>query len=65
VENQLAHLWPAAVLNRRIPLSFRWGILKNAMAIDHHAIRKLVRPALNCLRLTLARRWRSLRGEYS
>jgi glycosyltransferase involved in cell wall biosynthesis len=64
VEKQLAHFWPAAVLNRRIPLSFRWAILRNAMAIDHHALRRLVRPALNGLRLTLARRWRSLRGEY-
>jgi len=64
VEKQLFHLWLTAVLNRRISLRSRWAILKNAMVIDHHALRKLVHPALIALRLTLARRWRSLRGEY-
>lgn len=62
VGEHLAYHWPGAVLNRRIPFSFRWTILKNAMAIDSRALRKLVRPALTGLRLTLARRWRSLRG---
>jgi glycosyltransferase involved in cell wall biosynthesis len=51
-----------AVLNRRIPLSLRWTIRKSAMAIDRRALRNLARPALNGLRLTLARRWRSLKG---
>jgi len=35
----LSHIWPVAVLNRRIPLRLRWTILKDAMAIDHRALR--------------------------
>jgi glycosyltransferase involved in cell wall biosynthesis len=59
----LSQLWIPAVLNRRIRISFRWTILKNAATIDRHALRKLVRPALTALRLTLARRWRSFRAR--
>jgi glycosyltransferase involved in cell wall biosynthesis len=54
-------VWPAAVVNRRTPSGVRWTILKDAMRIDHRALTRLVRPGLNVLRLTLARRWRSLR----
>jgi glycosyltransferase involved in cell wall biosynthesis len=64
LEKQLYHLWPPAVLNKQIPLGLRWTILKDAMAIDHRALCKLVRPALTGLRSTIVRRWRSLRGEY-
>jgi len=63
VRNSLPQLWIPAVLNRGIPVSLRWAILKNAMTIDPHALRKLVRPALVALRMTLARRWRSFRGK--
>ena len=57
----VSSLWAPAVLTRRIPLSRRWAILENARAIDRHALRKLVRPALAALRMTLARHYRSLR----
>ncbi len=60
--DHLAYVWVPAVLNRRIPINLRWIILKNAVRIDRQALRKLVHPALTALRLTLARRWRSLRA---
>jgi len=55
-------LWIPAALNGRLPFSRRWAILRDAAAIDRRALRRLVRPVLSALRLTLARRWRSLRG---
>jgi hypothetical protein len=59
--DEFSSLWISAVLNRRIPASLRWAILKNARAVDRHALRRLVRPAVTAIRLTLARRWRSSR----
>jgi len=56
-------LWIPAVLNRQIPVGLRWAILRDAAAIDRHALRRLVRSALTALRLTLARRWRTWRGR--
>jgi glycosyltransferase involved in cell wall biosynthesis len=61
--SEVFHLWVSAVLNKRIPIRARWTILKNAKAVDPYALRRLARPALTALRLTLARRWRSWRGE--
>jgi hypothetical protein len=61
--NDISPLWIPAVLNRRIRGSFRWAILKDAITIDRHALRKLVRAALTALSLTLARRWRSFRAK--
>jgi glycosyltransferase involved in cell wall biosynthesis len=57
----VSSLWAPAVLTSHIPLSRRWAILENARAIDRHALRKLVRPALAALRMTLSRRYHSLR----
>ena len=58
----LSRVWSQAVLNRRFPASLRWAILKDAMTIDHAALGRLVRPTLTAVRMTLARRWRSLRA---
>jgi cellulose synthase/poly-beta-1,6-N-acetylglucosamine synthase-like glycosyltransferase len=58
----LSRVWSQAVLNRRFPASLRWAILKDAMTIDHAALGRLVRPTLAAVRMTLARRWRSLRA---
>jgi cellulose synthase/poly-beta-1,6-N-acetylglucosamine synthase-like glycosyltransferase len=58
----LSRVWSQAVLNRRFSASLRWAILKDAMTIDHAALGRLVRPTLTALRMTLARRWRSLRA---
>jgi glycosyltransferase involved in cell wall biosynthesis len=54
--------WHPTVLTNRIPIGRRLAILRDARAIDRKAIRKLIRPALVALRMTLARRYRSLRG---
>jgi glycosyltransferase involved in cell wall biosynthesis len=62
--DELFGFWYPKVLTNRIPLSRRWAILKNARAIDRNALRKLVRPALAALRMTLSRRYRSLRFRF-
>ena len=59
--DDLFRLWGPNVLTNRVPLGRRWAILRDARAIDPHALRKLVRPALVALRMTLSRRYRSLR----
>src|SRR5262249_49752495 len=51
----LAHLWAPAVLDRKTSLDLRWRILRNAVALDQRALRKLVRPALTYLRLATRR----------
>jgi hypothetical protein len=63
--DELFHLWYPTVLTNRIPFSRRWAILRDAKAIDRHALRKLVRPALVALRMTLSRRYHSLRVRSS
>lgn len=60
--NDLSYLWIPAVMNRRFPGSLRMIILRYATTIDHDALRRLVRHTISALRLTLARRWRSMRG---
>jgi hypothetical protein len=57
----VSSLWAPAVIARHIPFSRRWAILESARAIDRHAFRKLVRPALVALRMTLYRRYLSMR----
>jgi glycosyltransferase involved in cell wall biosynthesis len=59
---EIYNLWGSAVLDNRIPIRARWAILKSAKAVDHHALWRLIRPAFTALRLTVARRWRSLWG---
>jgi glycosyltransferase involved in cell wall biosynthesis len=60
--DEIFYMWTPAVLNGRIPLARRRAILRDARGIDPHALRRLVLPALTALRLTLSRRWRSMRG---
>lgn len=52
--------WHPKVLTNRTPLIRRWRILTNAWAIDPHAVRKLLKPALIALRMTISRRCRSI-----
>jgi len=54
----LFDLWSPRVLTKRTLLSRRWRILKNARAIDRHALRKLVCPALAALRFKLTSQYR-------
>ena len=56
--------WVPAVLSRRIPLARRRAILRDAMAIDPHALRRLVRPALVAVRMKLALEFRLLRQRF-
>jgi hypothetical protein len=56
-----ALLWVYPVLNRRIPFHMRWALLKEAMATDPHALRRLAGPALASVRLKLDKEFRSLR----
>jgi glycosyltransferase involved in cell wall biosynthesis len=55
-------LWYPDVLTNRIPLRRRWDIVSDARSIDPHALRRLARPALVALGLTVRRRWHSLRA---
>jgi glycosyltransferase involved in cell wall biosynthesis len=57
-----SYSWIAAVLNWRVPLRRRWAILKSAMAIDPHALRRLIRrPWVVKVQLKLAREFRRAR----
>jgi glycosyltransferase involved in cell wall biosynthesis len=62
---ELAPLWVPAVLSNRIPLFRRRAILRDARAIDPHALRRSIRPALCAFRLTVLRRYRSFSGGFS
>lgn len=53
---ELAHLWVPAVLNSRIPWRRRGRILRDAVGVDRHALRRMVRPSLAVLRSTVSRR---------
>jgi len=62
--DELFRVWYPPVLTNRIPFSRRWAILREARAVDRHAVRKLVHPALVALRMTISRRYRSLRFRF-
>ncbi len=46
----LSGLWVPAVVTMHVPLGRRWAILRNARAIDPHAIRRVAGPAFVALR---------------
>jgi glycosyltransferase involved in cell wall biosynthesis len=56
--------WVPAVLNRRIPFVRRRAILHDAMAIDPHALRRLIRPGLAALRFRIGSELRVLRQRF-
>jgi glycosyltransferase involved in cell wall biosynthesis len=60
----LSCYWIPAALNRRIAFSRRLAILRYAKAVDRHALRKFVCSALVALRMTLSRRYRSVRFRF-
>lgn len=60
-----AFYWIPAVLSRRVPLRRRWSILRDAMAIDPHALRKLIRPAVKVVPLKIAKEWRLARQRFA
>jgi len=50
--------WVPAVISLRVPLGVKRVILRNARAIDPHAIRRVLRPALVAVWRKLTRRFR-------
>jgi glycosyltransferase involved in cell wall biosynthesis len=62
LQAELFPLWGSAVLNKGFPVRRRLAILRNAIFIDHLALHRLAPPALKLLRMTIARRLRSLRA---
>lgn len=55
------HVWVWALMNRRVPLRQKWIIFRSIRAVDPHAMRRAVGPALTVIRLKIARVWRGLR----
>jgi glycosyltransferase involved in cell wall biosynthesis len=58
-------MWAPPVLNRRLPFSVRWALLRDAMATDPHALRRLIRPALGMVRWKLTKELRILRQRFA
>ncbi|MGH9640898.1 MAG: hypothetical protein ACRD3Q_00585, partial [Terriglobales bacterium] len=58
-----ADFWVPALMSPRVPLETKRKILRRVKAVDPHPSRRVLRPALDALRHTLSRRWRSLRGQ--
>jgi glycosyltransferase involved in cell wall biosynthesis len=56
--------WVPAMLNRRISLVRRRAILHAAMAIDPHALLRLIRPGLAALRFKIGSELRLLRQRF-
>jgi glycosyltransferase involved in cell wall biosynthesis len=56
--------WVPAVLNRSIPLVRRRAILHDAMAIDPHALRRLIRSGLAAVRFKIGSELRLLRQRF-
>jgi glycosyltransferase involved in cell wall biosynthesis len=54
--------WVPVVLTRHLPLSQRWAILRNARAIDPHAIRRVVGPAFAVMRRKILKHCRFMQS---
>ena len=61
----LAWCWSPAVTTRRVPLNRRWSILRDAIAIDPHTLRRVIPVGLGALRRKLLREWHSIRSGVS
>ena len=59
-----ATYWVPAMISRRVPLSVKRAILRDARAIDPHAMRRLIRPALTSVRVKLAKEFRLARQRF-
>ncbi|HWH60887.1 MAG TPA: glycosyltransferase [Terriglobales bacterium] len=57
-----ADFWVPALMSPRVPVETKREIFRHVRAIDPHPSRRVLRPALDALRHTLLRRWRSIRG---
>jgi glycosyltransferase involved in cell wall biosynthesis len=56
--------WVPPVISLHVPLSVKRVILRNAMAIDPHAIRRVLRPALVAVWKKLARSFRFVQQRF-
>jgi glycosyltransferase involved in cell wall biosynthesis len=56
--------WIPAVLSRRVPFGRRWKLLRDAVAIDPHAMRRLIRPAMAAVRLKVVKELRLARQRF-
>src|ERR1039457_4142654 len=54
----LSGYWVPAVVTMRVPLGQKWATLRNARAIDPHALRRVVGPAFVALRLKILKHCR-------
>jgi|SRR5712664_352637 len=59
-----AAMWVDPVLNRHIPFRVRWELLKEAMANDPHALRRVFRGMLTVIRLKTKKEFRLLRQRF-
>ena len=60
-----SNLWIPPILNRRVPLGVRFSLLKNAIATDPHAMRRLIPHVLASVRLKVAKEWRLVRRRFA
>jgi glycosyltransferase involved in cell wall biosynthesis len=54
--------WVPALMSMRVPLDAKREILRYARAVDPHATRRVLAPAIETVRRSLLRRWRSVRS---
>ncbi|HEX5421903.1 MAG TPA: glycosyltransferase [Candidatus Acidoferrales bacterium] len=64
------HKWVPALLSFRTPFAMKWRIAMDVRAIDPHAFRRALRPALAEIRIKLRRHWSGFhsllrRGKYA
>lgn len=58
----LAWCWVPAVTTGRVPLERRWSILRDAIAIDHHTLLRVIRAGLGIVKRKVLRKWRSIQS---
>jgi glycosyltransferase involved in cell wall biosynthesis len=62
LSDEVFPMWSSKVLTNRVSFNRRWNILMNACAVDPRALRRLVRPGMVAMRLSVSRRLRTFRS---
>ena len=57
--------WPRLILSLRVPMQVKRELWRRVKAIDAHAMRRLVRPALAAVPLKLGKEYRALRQRFA
>ena len=60
----LSWSWAPAVTTRHVPLRRRWSILRDAIVIDPHTLRRVIPVGLGALGRRFLRKWRSIRPGF-